>query len=131
LVRRAYREWAVERRVDEDGHDAAYRGVIDDLSVRVETGVRDSGAYDVVVEVAAATGLAPGVHRLEKRAGEDPRARAFVDHLAEIAELISLRTSPDQLIVRLDPGTLPEAVDEVLDCLRHALVEMRASLPYR
>jgi hypothetical protein len=80
--------------VSEDDHDAAYRGVIDDLSVRVETGVRDSGAYDVIVEVAVDTSLASGIHRREKRDGEDPRARAIVDRLAGIDELLSLRTSP-------------------------------------
>ena len=52
-------------------------------------------------------------------------------NLVEIGEPLSLRTTPTELIIRLEPGTMPDRIDDLLDLLRHALVDLRADVPYR
>lgn len=52
-----YAAWAEEHRLAEGEHDAAYAGVLSGVRVRIDTGVRDSGLYAVVVTIAIACGL--------------------------------------------------------------------------
>lgn len=123
-VRDRYARWARERDMTtEDGE--RFHGTLSGVSIAVESGARDSGVYDVVVEIALAVRGASGA--IVRAKGSRPDAPPLLVALAEIAErnegvLRSIRVDEAALVLRFVPETLPElaeaAAEEVIDACR-------------
>jgi len=115
LVQR-WKAWAAEHHFELDRHDAAYGGMIEGIAVYVDTGVRDSGLYDVVVKLPIATGMTPAIVRRDTPVAEGDdvhRVRRAVEELAESVNAIkSIAIHEDELALRFAHGTEPDiAVD--------------------
>lgn len=130
----AYAAWADDRRLAEGEHDAVYTGMLSGVRVHVDTGVRDTGAYAVVVRIAIACG--PN-DVLVKRGGDaksaDDRvvaaARALVDERRMIR---SVRLEQDAVEIRLDPGSGGEVIEEAVRRIADAWRSPgRAQAPFR
>lgn len=127
---RAYARWAREADFVEDGHDAAYRGFIDGVIVRIDNGVRASGFYKVDVAIAIATGAPAGVVGADEAS---PLRAALFACSQDEEDIVGIRVDVDALALRLAPETPPDHVSRiaqrVIDLCRRPNVE--PSGPYR
>lgn len=105
----AWAAWADEAGFQPHEHDAAYEGWSSAIPVVVETGVRESGLYDVVVTVAIACGLAPVlVKRSDPPSPGEPRVVDAIRRLfADVPELRSAAIGEDDVVLRFAPRTHP------------------------
>ncbi len=130
-----YAAWADERRLAEGEHDAAYVGVLSGVHVQIDTGVRDSGLYAVVVRMAIACGLEPLLLKRSDDVGaarEDRVVAAARELLRESSALRSVRVDEDAVELRLnagsDGGAIEAAVRRIADAWRSP---GRAQAPFR
>lgn len=118
-----YAAWAGAQGLAEDGHDAAYRGTLAGVRVRIETGVRQSGLYDVVIRIFVACGTEDLVIKRGLEVASDHRvvaaSRALLD---ECVHVRSVRLDRDTVEVRCAAGSsgeeLEEAVTRIADAWR-------------
>lgn len=105
----AWAAWAEDAGFRTHEHEAAYAGAIAAVPVVVETGVRETGFYDVVVTVPLACGLEPVLVKRSDRPGADePRVvRALRQLLADVPDLRSASIGTDDVVLRFAPGTHP------------------------
>lgn len=126
---RMFERWAEERRLVLHGHDAAYAGDMAGVRIGVETGVRDSGLYDVVVTLDVICGVAP---LLLKRSGEvesDNRvARVAGELLGEQETMRSISIEEGRVAIRWWRTVALTHIDEAV---RRLVEAWRTLAPYR
>lgn len=105
--------WAKEHGFEIDGHDAAYAGMVEGIAVYAETGIRDTGRYEVVVTLPIASGLAPTIIRRGTRIESGTHLhRALSDLVTDLDELRCASIHDDDIELRFHAGTPPDvAVD--------------------
>lgn len=118
----AYAAWADDRKLAEGEHDAAYAGVLSGVHVHVDTGLRDTGAYAVVVRIAIACGLHDVLVKrgIEAKSADDrvvAAARSLVDEQRMIR---SVRLEEDAVEIRLDPGSDGDVIEEAVRLIADA-----------
>ena len=131
----AWATWAKERGFEIDGHDAAYAGMVEGIPVYAETGIRDTGRYEVVVTLPIASGLAPVLIRRGTRSESASRIHHALEELVgDLDELRCASIHEDDIELRFRAGTSPDiAVDggarAVIDAWRS--IEPSTSGAYR
>lgn len=105
--------WAKEHAFEIDGHDAAFAGMVEGIPVHAETGIRDTGRYEVVVMIPIATGLEPALIRRGTRIeGASRIHRALEELVADLDELRCATIHEEDIELRFRAGTSPDvAVD--------------------
>lgn len=126
-----YAAWASARDLSMFRHDACFRGKLHDVEVVIESSIRDSGFYDVVLEVAIESGEAPQIlRRGQPPAGEGAHA-ALHAVLERHDAITSLRLEARAVAVRLAPATPPATVETVTAEVIEAVRQSRGAGPYR
>ena len=132
---RAFARWARGLRLSPvDGAPDVVRGVVADVAVRVASGVRASGLYDVTATVAIAGAIEPCIVRARDAidAGAPPRLVALYDVVARRRHLRSIRVDADEIVLRLSPATDPALVEDALCAVIDACRQpTTAAPPYR
>ena len=131
---RSFAEWASEQRLTVHRHEAQFRGRLRDTPVEIETGIRDSDLYTVVVMIHFACGHAVTVLRSGGEAR--PEDSALVSRLRAILRdarsVLSIRLDETIITVRMELGSSPAAIGEVLDAVLSAVHATGAEVgPYR
>lgn len=108
-----WKSWAKERGFEIEGHDAAYAGMVEGIPVHAETGIRDTGRYEVVVIVPIVSGLDPVLIRRGARSDSAHRIHHALDELvSDLDELRCASIHDDDIELRFRAGTPPDvAVD--------------------
>ena len=118
LRRSAFRAWASERGLDAED-ERAFRGTFGDVPRVLDTGIRDSGAYDVVARISIACGVAPIVIKDPAPNVEHRVARAIRELVGD-GDLRSAFIGEDFVELRF-PSTTP------LDHIERALEAVTAA----
>lgn len=106
--------WAKAHGFEIDAHDAAYAGMVEGIPVYVETGIRDTGRYEVVVTLPIASGLAPVIIRRGAPAESASRMHAALEELVdELDELRCASIHDDDIELRFRAGTSPDAAVDI------------------
>lgn len=133
LLRREFADWANELGLATHRHEAQYRGVLRDVLVEIETGVRDSNLYRAVVAVHCESGLVPQVLR---EGAEQPGDAPLIAHLRSVLRrrqsVVSIRIDRELITARMHPGSWPAEVGRVVDEVLSAVHARGAEQgPYR
>ena len=124
-----FERWAEERRLVPHGHDAAYAGDIAGVRIGVETGVRDTGLYDVVVTLDLSCLIEPVLLKRSKTSESAHRVlRVAEELLAEQETMRSISIEETQVVVRWWRNVAFEQIDEAVQRLVEA---WRTLAPYR
>lgn len=106
--------WARRHAFEVDKHDAAYAGMVEGIPVFVETGVRESGSYDVVVTLPIACGIVPMIVRAGETSDVKHRivraAQALVD---DLDDLRSVAIHDEDVVLRFKHGVAPDDAVEI------------------
>ena len=125
----SFARWAGQRRLVPHGHDAAYAGDISGVRIAVETGVRDTGLYDVVVTLDVACRVAPVILKRATRTESDNRVvRAAEELLGEQETMRSVFVDEEQVVLRWSRTVALEQIDEAIQRVVEA---WRTLAPYR
>lgn len=110
---RTWASWAKEHGFEIDAHDAAYAGMVEGIAVYAETGIRDTGRYEVVVMLPIASGLAPVLIRRGTKIESATRIHhALAELVTDLDELRCASIHEDDIELRFHAGTPPDiAVD--------------------
>ena len=124
-----FARWAEQHRLVPHGHDAAYAGDISGVRVALETGVRDTGLYDVVVTLDVACRVPPIILKRTKKTESDNRVvRAAEDLLGEQETMRSVLVDEEQVVLRWWRNVAFEQIDEAIQRVVEA---WRTLAPYR
>jgi hypothetical protein len=116
-VRDRFARWARERGLTtEDGE--RYHGALSGVPIAVESGARDSGVYDVVVDIAMA--VRGGCGAIVRPKAPPTDGPPLFQTLAEVAArhdgvLRSIRVDEAALVLRFAPDTLPELAEDAAE----------------
>lgn len=106
--------WAKENGFETDAHDAAYAGMVEGIAVYAETGIRDTGRYEVVVKLPIACGVEPTIIRRGTRRGSASRMhRALEELVSDLDELRCASIHDDDIELRFRAGTSPDVAVDV------------------
>ena len=108
-------------------HNAEFRGHWTDVPLELETGIRQSGLYGVVVTLALDLGSPPVVLRAAADTDNERLRALFEQHDA----LVVLRIDAGRVTLRLRPGTGPRAIEAMLDAVFTLARVSREAGPYR
>lgn len=133
LLLRAFAEWAKELGLSPHRHDAQYRGVVRDVLVEIETGVRESNLYRAVVAIHCSSGLAPQVFRDgAEQPGDAPLGVHLRSMMRRRTSVDSIRIDRELITLRMHPGSWPAEVGRVVDEVLSAVHASRSEQgPYR
>lgn len=124
-----FERWAEERRLVLHGHDAAYAGDMAGVRIGIETGVRDTGLYDVVVTLDVTCGIDPILVKRKNGVRSDNRvARVGVELLGEQETMRSISIEEERVVVRWWRTVVLEQIDEAV---RRLVEAWRTLAPYR
>lgn len=121
--------WARRRRFTAGRHDAEFHGRWNDAAVELETGIRRSGLYAVVVGVDVALDVvaAPLVLHGSNETNDERLQTLFATH----GELAGLRIETGKVTLRMKAGTRPPAIESILESVVHLAKTARVASPYR
>jgi hypothetical protein len=130
-LRRDFAEWAKERGLLQDRHDAQFHGKLppDETPLEIETGIRDANLYVVVVTIYRACGTACALHRDDETRADSP----FVARLRPVFRTKTLRSvgiDAATITLRLNPGSSPDDVGDAVDYVMKATMAAETG-PYR
>lgn len=121
--------WAEAQGLVPHGHDAAYAGAMSGVRVAIETGVRNTGLYDVVVTLALECRHDPVILKRTSEVQSEHRVvRTACDLLAEQETMRSLRIDDAEVIIRWGRDV---AIEQIEDAVRRIADAWRTLAPYR
>jgi hypothetical protein len=127
-----YMRWAEATGLSPHRHDAELRGTFRDVPIEIETGVRESDLYSVVVTLDVRSRVSVHVKRGEEVGTDEPQLardlRAILDTLPALA---SVRVDAHGISCRLRPGTAPAAVEAAIDEVLPTVLAAQSEGPYR
>jgi hypothetical protein len=124
-----FEQWADRHRLVKHGHDAAYAGAMCGVRIAVETCVRDTGLYDVVVTLDLECRVEPIIlKRTKKTASENRVVRTAHALLGEQDTMRSVLIDDAQIVVRWWREVALEEIEEAVQRIAEA---WRTLAPYR
>jgi hypothetical protein len=114
--RAQFRAWALDRGLSQHVHEDAYAGTLSGLPVVLDTGIRDSGEYDVIARLAMACGVASVVLKKDTPIEDGHRVlRGVKELLLEKGALRSAFIGEDVVELRFAATTPLERVEHAID----------------
>jgi hypothetical protein len=137
LLLKEYAEWASERGLSSDRHEATFHGWLRgaNVPVAVETGIRASDLYLVIVTIYLDCGVPLRVLRSddarEDHENDGPILSSMRALLRRKPSLLAIRIDELAVTLRMRPGTRPADVGDALDEVLPIALSARSIGPYR